>query len=186
MDESSPTPTHAAFLRGVNLARRRRVSSEELRATFEELGLSGVHTVRTSGNVVFAAARGGAEGDLQEAIEHALSDRFGFEVPVYLRSAAQLRALAATDPFPGEDLRPPRKLQVGLLARRLPARDRKRVLEHATADDLLSFGKLELLWLPSTTTQRSGLDLRKIEALTGPWTMRTMNTIQEIVAKHLS
>jgi uncharacterized protein (DUF1697 family) len=186
VDGSTPTPTHAAFLRAVNLGGRRRVSSEDLRATFERLGLHSVHTVRTSGNVVFAGAPGGAEGDLQEAIEHALADRFGFAVPVYLRSAAQLRALVATDPFPGERLGPPRKLQVALLARRPSARNRKRVLEHATEDDLLSFGKLELLWLPRTTTQRSSLELREIESLVGPWTMRTMNTMQEIVARHLS
>ncbi len=186
MDGSTSTPTHAAFLRAVNLGGRRRVSSEDLRATFEQLGLHSVHTVQTSGNVVFAGAPGGAEGDLREAIERALADSFGFAVPVYLRSAAQLRALVATDPFPGERLGPPRKLQVALLARRPSARDRKRVLEHATEDDLLSFGKLELLWLPRTTTQRSSLELREIESLIGPWTMRTMNTMQEIVARHLS
>jgi uncharacterized protein (DUF1697 family) len=182
MQHGTSSPTHAAFLRAVNLGGHRRVSSADLRAALEQAGLSGVKTFRASGNVVFA----GAGRDVQDVIEQALADRFGFAVPVYIRSAAQLRALAATDPFPGAPQRQSRKLQVALLTKRPPARDRDHVLEHATEDDLLSLGDRELLWLPSTTTQRSALDLRKIEALIGPWTMRTMNTIEEIVSRHFA
>ena len=47
---------HAAFLRGVNLGPRRRVSSEELRAVFEGIGFEDVASFRTSGNVVFSSA----------------------------------------------------------------------------------------------------------------------------------
>jgi uncharacterized protein (DUF1697 family) len=169
-------------LRAVNLGGQRRVSNDDLRTTFEQLGLGSVHTFRASGNVVFVSS----EADLKEAIEDALAERFGFAVPVYVRSAAQLRKLVATDPFPRARQRQSGKLQVALLERRPSARDRDRVLEHATEDDLLSFGARELLWLPSTGTQKSSLDLRRIEALIGLWTMRTMNTIEEIVARHFS
>jgi uncharacterized protein (DUF1697 family) len=180
--EGSPSPTHGAFLRAVNLGGHRRVSNEELRGALEQAGLSSVKTFRASGNAVFA----GGKNDVQDVIERALAARFGFTVPVYLRSAAQLQALVETDPFPDARSRPSRKLQVALLERRPSARDRDRVLEHATDDDLLSFGDRELLWLPSTTTRRSALDLRKIETLIGPWTMRTMNTLEEIVSRYFS
>ncbi len=186
MDRSTPKPTHAAFLRGVNLASRRRVSNDDLRATFEQLGLRSVSTLRASGNVVFGGVRRGSEGDLRDAIEQALADRFGFAVPTYLRSAAQLKALVAADPFADASNRASRKLQIALLARRPPPRERHQVLEQATDEDLLSFGDRELLWLPTAATQRSDLDLRRIEELIGPWTMRTMNTIEEIVARHFS
>ena len=49
---------YAAFLRGVNLGKHRRVSGAELRSLFEELGFEEVSSFRTSGNVVFEAASG--------------------------------------------------------------------------------------------------------------------------------
>jgi uncharacterized protein (DUF1697 family) len=177
-------PTHAAFLRAVNLGGRRRASSEALRATFEEIELGNAQTFRASGNVVFDAART-AEAQLREAIERALAERLGFSVSVYLRSAAQLRALTTDEPF--HAARTARaKLQVALLERPPSAREREQVLAHATNEDLLSFGRRELLWLPSSGTQRSNLNLRAIEKLIGPWTMRTMETIEEIVSRHFA
>jgi uncharacterized protein (DUF1697 family) len=72
---------YAAFLRAVNLGKNRRVTSDRLKALFEEAGADEVATFRTSGNVVFeASARHGArareapregarprDGDLPEA-----------------------------------------------------------------------------------------------------------------------
>ena len=52
---------YAAFLRAVNLGKNRRVTSDRLKALFEEAGAEDVATFRTSGNVVFEAlARHGA------------------------------------------------------------------------------------------------------------------------------
>jgi uncharacterized protein (DUF1697 family) len=184
METRTSASTHAAFLRAVNLGPRRRASSEDLRAAFEQTGLAGVHTFRTSGNVVFSATK--SESELRHDIERALEQRFGFSVPVYLRSAAELRKLAATDPFADAPMRASRKLQVALLNRRRSAADRKRVLAHATEDDLLSFSERELLWLPRAGTQTSALKLRELEKLIGPWTMRTMDTIRETVARYFS
>jgi hypothetical protein len=39
-------PTHAAFLRAVNLGGHRRVASADLRATFEEIGFASIATFR--------------------------------------------------------------------------------------------------------------------------------------------
>ena len=52
-----------------------------------------VATFRTSGNVVFAADRGSAR-QLAGRIETGLAGSLGFEVTVFLRTAAELRAIA--------------------------------------------------------------------------------------------
>jgi uncharacterized protein (DUF1697 family) len=178
-------PTHAAFLRAVNLGGRRRVSSGDLHAAFDGTGLAPIHTFRASGNVVFAAPRA-TEAELIETIERALGGRLGFAVPVYLRTAAELRALVTAGPFAGDRGSGTQRLQVALLTSRPSKRLREQVLGYATSDDLLSFGKRELLWLATGSTQGARLNLRAIERLLGPWTMRTMETIDELVLRHFS
>ena len=88
---------HVAFLRGMNLGGR-RIKNEELRAEFEALGFADVACFRASGNVVFSA-KGGSEAKLTGEIEAGLGEALGYEVPVFLRGAAELSALAAHEPF---------------------------------------------------------------------------------------
>jgi uncharacterized protein (DUF1697 family) len=177
------TPTHAAFLRGVNLGARRKTGSAELRACFEAIDLDEVQTFRTSGNVVLAAAREPAP-KLTERLEAALRDSFGFEVKVFLRTAKQLEAIAEHHPFPAAAVkRSEGKLQVALLTKAPSAAARNAVLAMATDEDRLAFAGRELYWLPNGRMTDSGLNLRAVEKLTDAWTMRTKATIELLAAK---
>ena len=111
-------PRYAAFLRGVNLGARRRAGSDDLRSCFEGIGLEGVATFRTSGNVVFEAGRE-ARAKLTGRIEKALAEALGYDVTVFLRTAAELEAIAAREPFPAKLVdRSKGKLQVALLPKK--------------------------------------------------------------------
>jgi uncharacterized protein (DUF1697 family) len=174
---------YVAFLRGMNLGGR-RIKNDELRGEFEALGLKDVATFRASGNVVFAAARKN-EAALAEKIEAGLASSLGYEVPVFLRSCAEVAAIADREPFDAQQLvRSRGKLQVSLLARKPSAAARKQVLALATAADPLAFGERELFWLPSGGLLESKLDLKAIERLLGRDTRRTLGTIEQIAAKH--
>jgi uncharacterized protein (DUF1697 family) len=81
-------PTFIALLRGVNVGTAKRVPMAELRALLEELGYTGVATVLNSGNAVFQAATG-TTSVLAERIEAAISVKFGFAVPVIVKSAKE-------------------------------------------------------------------------------------------------
>ena len=180
------TPTHAAFLRGVNLGSTRKTSSTELRACFEGIGLEEVDTFRTSGNVVLGAGREPAP-KLTKRLEAALRDSFGFEVKVFLRTAKQLRAIAEHQPFPAKAVASSEgKLQVALLAKKPSAARQKEILALGTDADRLTFGDRELYWLPSGRMRDAGLDLRAVEKLTDAWTMRTKGTIELLVARFFS
>ena len=173
---------YAAFLRAVNLGRNRRVSGAELRAIFEKLGLEDVASFRTSGNLVFEAPR-----DMTAQIEKALESELGYDVGVYLRTAAELREIASHDPFkPAETKASKGKLQVSLLSEKPTAAKRKQVLALATDQDRLAFGKRELYWLPSGGTMESELDRKAIDALVGPTTMRTKGTVEQLAAKYFA
>jgi uncharacterized protein (DUF1697 family) len=84
-----------ALLRGVNIGAH-QVAMADLRAEFESLGHTRVDTYIQSGNVVFTA---GPQLD-PAGIAAALAARFGFRIPVLLRSAAELRRVVNANPFP--------------------------------------------------------------------------------------
>ncbi len=184
---------YVAFLRGMNLGKR-RIKNEELRAEFEALGFADVATFRASGNVVFGVGdddaagtppKSKSEADLAATIESGLREALGYEVPVFLRSLAEVAAIAASRPFdPVAVARLKGKLQVSLLLKKPGAAARRKVLALAGDGDLLAFEGRELFWLPSGGLLESGLDLKAIEAALGPDTRRTMGTIEQIAAKY--
>jgi uncharacterized protein (DUF1697 family) len=142
-------PRYAAFLRAVNLGRNRRVSGAELSALFEEMGFEDVASFRTSGNVVFEAG-GESAAKLTARIEKDLERALGHEARTFLRTRAEIEALAAAEPFERSLVEASKgKLQVSLLADKPAAGARKQIEALATEDDRLAFGERELYWLPS-------------------------------------
>ncbi len=91
-------PVFVLLLRGVNVGRTRRVPMADLRALLAGLGHGPVATLLNSGNAVFGAARGSAESHAR-AIAAAIVDRFGFEVPVVVETAAELDRIVADNPL---------------------------------------------------------------------------------------
>jgi len=173
---------YVAFLRGMNLGKR-RIKNEELRAEFETLGFEDVSTFRASGNVIFGAAKK-SEGALTKEIERGLGEALGYEVPVFLRNRAEVAAIAAQEPFPAKAVEASKgKLQVTMLAKKPTAAARKKVLALATEEDSLAIVARELFWLPSGGTLESELDLKAIEKALGKGTQRTVGTIEQIAAK---
>ena len=133
------------------------------------------------------AAEGGSEAKLTAQIEAGLGEALGYEVPVFLRSAAELSALAAHEPFDAAAVEASKgKLQVALLPRKPVAKASKAALAEAGDEDRLAIEGRELYWLPSGGISESDLDLKAIETAVGPWTMRTMGTIEQIVAKYFA
>jgi uncharacterized protein (DUF1697 family) len=175
-------PSHVAFLRGMNLGGR-RIKNEELRAEFEALGFAEVACFRASGNVVFTAK--GGEAKLRKQIEAGLGEALGYEVPVFLRSAAELQAVAAHMPFDAKALKASKgKLQVAFLEQRPKAEARKRALALASDDDRLALEDRELYWLPKGGLSDSELDLKELADALGQNTVRTMGTVEQIAAKY--
>jgi uncharacterized protein (DUF1697 family) len=177
---------YAAFLRGMNLGRR-RITNEALRAHVAELGFEDVATFRASGNVVFGAPGDEPLGTVGRRLEEGLGKALSYDVPVFARTAEQVRGMAAFDPFDAKLVAASKgKLQVTLLTRRPTAAARRSALALATDDDLLAIEGAELYWLPSGGTLESVLDLKALGKLLGPTTMRTKGTIDQIAEKFFS
>jgi uncharacterized protein (DUF1697 family) len=182
---SAGTSRYAAFLRGMNVGGH-RVKSEELRSLFEALGFTDVRVFRASGNIVFTAEREPVT-ELTARSEAGLEEALGYAVPTFLRTAEEVRAIAAAQPFDPPLVQASKgKLQVTMLSSVPAKRAREDVLALPTGEDLLTLKGRELYWLPSGGILDSVLDLKAIAKLLGAGTTRTKNTVEQIAAKHFA
>lgn len=173
-----------AFLRGMNLGNR-RIKNPELVAHFEAMGLEDVATFRASGNVVFVDPAGEAESKLRERLEAELDERLGYDVAVFLRSAREVAAIAAREPFAAKAIAASKgKPQVQLLGRKPDAKAAKDALALAGPDDLMVVEGRELHWLPSVGLSETEVDLKALDRALGKGTMRTAGTIEAIATKY--
>lgn len=182
---SAGTSRYAAFLRGMNVGGH-RVKSDELRSLFEALGFTDVSVFRASGNVVFTATREPV-AELTVRSEAGLEEALGYAVPTFLRTAEEVRAIAAAQPFDPSQVEASKgKLQVTMLSSAPTNRAREDALALSTGEDLLTLEGRELYWLPSGGILDSALDLKTIAKLLGVGTTRTKNTVEQIAAKHFA
>ena len=108
-----------ALLRAVNVGGR-KLPMGALRQLCEELAWSDVATYIQSGNVVFAADA--APETLEAALERAIAERFGLDVPVMVRRAGEWAALAGGNPFAQAARDEPNRLLL-LVTKKSPAAD---------------------------------------------------------------
>lgn len=89
---------YVALLRAVNVAGTGKLPMAELRAMAEGLGLANVRTYIASGNLLFESAL--SEREVKAALETRIEAYAGKYVPIFVRTAAELAAVCAADPFP--------------------------------------------------------------------------------------
>lgn len=91
-------PAYIALLRALNLMGTRGLPMSELITLCEGLGFQSVRTWIASGNVVLQSRK--SESAVKSTLEAALSKRMGRPVGVMVRTAPQIAAVLAANPFP--------------------------------------------------------------------------------------
>jgi uncharacterized protein (DUF1697 family) len=139
-------PRYLAFLRGINLGKR-RVTMDHLRELFVELGCTEVETFIASGNVIFAD-RARDPHKIAARIAAHLEARLGYDVDTFVRTPAEIAALAALRPFPDADMDAPENtVHVGFFAAPLPAAQARAFAAIRTANDELHLAGRDFFWL---------------------------------------
>ncbi len=103
-----------AFLRAVNVGGTAKIAMAELKALAEDIGLAEPRTLLQSGNLVFEAG-GKMAAALEKLLEREIAERLGVETDVMVRTAGQLKAAIARNPFPKEAKNDPSLLHVRFL-----------------------------------------------------------------------
>jgi uncharacterized protein (DUF1697 family) len=173
---------HVAFLRGINVGGKNKLSMKDLSLMFLAAGCSDVETYIQSGNVV-CKARAAVAGKLPSAVARAVLERFGYRVPVVMRSASELRDLARKNPFleAGAD---PDVLHVALLAD-LPGAASVAALDarRSVPDEFIVRGREIYLRLPNGVA-RSKLTNAYFDAkLATTSTLRNWRTLLKLIER---
>ena len=171
--------THIALLRGINVGGKNKLPMEGLRAIFKAQGCASVRTYIQSGNVVFENPEA---TNLAERISKAITERFGYSVPVVLRTAAEFNQAAANNPFlrRGAD---PKALHVGFLSTAPPS-EAVQALDpnRSPPDEFVVLGREIYLHCPNGVA-RSKLTNAWFDSKLGVVsTMRNWNTVTKLLA----
>lgn len=91
--------TCISMLRGINVSGQKKIRMADLKKLYEELKLKEVITYIQSGNVIFKTAEKNTDEKIAALIEKAIQKKYGFEVPVIVRSAAEMNDAIKNNPF---------------------------------------------------------------------------------------
>jgi uncharacterized protein (DUF1697 family) len=176
-------PRYVAFLRAINVGGR-VVKMDRLRTLFEALELDEVATFIASGNVLFTSPSRSARA-LEEQIERRLDEALGYAVATFLRTPAELAAVAAYQPFGAADpLAAGHALSVGFLKAQPAAVAQEKLRALGTEIDELHVHGRELYWLRREKGMGSLVTFARLERTLGlPATFRNVTTVRKLAAK---
>jgi uncharacterized protein (DUF1697 family) len=159
---------YVALLRAVNVGGRKLVMAD-LKAIAEELGFEKARTFIASGNLLLASSK--SEAEVSSLLEERLKKHMGAEVPVMVRTASEMAAIAKANPFRRE---PPSKVAV-IFFEEPPPKDS---IEQARgiADEELALGRREIYVHYPSGMGRSKLRLPARAA----GTARNMNSVARL------
>ncbi len=95
---SKASDTYLALLRGINVGGKNKLPMKDLIAIFVAAGCGDVKTYIQSGNVIFRAPPD-LRDDLPGMITAAIAARFGYSVPLVLRTLDEIGAVLRNNPF---------------------------------------------------------------------------------------
>jgi len=173
---------HVALLRAINVGGR-FVRMPVLVAAFESIGLTDVRSVIASGNLLFRSATR-AQAPLARRIEGALLQALGYEVTTFLRSEAEWRALAQSEPpFAASLMTQAQALNVMFLADEPTLAQRDALGALVTPTDAFAVRGREIFWLCTTRQSESRFAAAVLERrLKLQTTLRTWQTVQKLAA----
>jgi len=171
---------YAALLRAINVGGH-VVPMLKLASLFEDLGFANVATFIASGNVMFDAPSGTARA-LEKRIAAHLERSLGYEVATFLRTPAELAAIAAhrafAKPVPGSTL------YIGFLGAAAAAGAKRAVAALETPSNAFRMHGRELHWRTTLGMGRNPISGAKLEkALGQPMTLRQHSTVEKLAAK---
>ena len=163
---------YAALLRAVNLAGTGKLLMTDLARLCAGEGLCDVKTYIQSGNVVFTSAK--KEEAVKAVLEKTLARHMGKPVAVMVRTADELEAVVAANPFPEA---PPNRLLITFFDEPLS----KAVLTGVVApggERLVIRGRELFIHYPDGM----GVSKLKVPALKAAGTGRNLNTVVKLAA----
>ncbi len=176
-------PKCIAFLRAINVGGH-NVKMDALCTMFVELGLTKVETFIASGNVIFESKVRNLK-TLENKIAEHLHQALGYEVATFIRTAAEVKAVAEYQPFSEADMNTAAALNVGFLAEPLSEEATKNLFAYRSDMDDLHVNNREVYWLCRMKQTDSPFAKKGFEKIVKTKaTFRGVNTVRRLTAKY--
>lgn len=180
--------TFISILRGINVSGQKKILMADLKALYENLGFKEVKTYIQSGNVIFKTENKKASSsdiDIAKKIEQAIFEKYNFQVPVIVRTAAEMKKTIAANPFLKDDNNiEADKLHVTFLAEEPAQKNLETIKSFDFSPDRFEIiGKDVFLYIPDkygdTKLSNKFFETKlKVSATTRNW--RTVNNLMEL------
>lgn len=108
-------PTWVSLLRAVNLGAHNKVPMADLRKALSEAGFQRVQTYVASGNVITTSRHRSADR-VAARVREVVAELTGLDVPVMVRSPAEIDAVLAANPWPEATRERPKLVHVFFLS----------------------------------------------------------------------
>jgi uncharacterized protein (DUF1697 family) len=169
-----------ALLRGINVGGKNVLPMRELAEIFAETGCRDVQTYIQSGNVVFWANSKVVKA-LPGAITKRIEERFGYRVPVVVRTEEQMRLVVGNNPFLRSGV-PEDRLHVYFLVGQPAAEDVAQLDSKRSAPDRFAVVGGEIyLELPNGVANTKLTNAYFDSKLTTTCTLRNWRTVLKLI-----
>jgi uncharacterized protein (DUF1697 family) len=173
------------LLRGINVGGKNKLPMKDLVAIFVAAGCADVQTYIQSGNVV-CKAPAKVSKQLAATVEAAILERWGYRVPIVMRTADELETVGRNNPFlkAGKE---PDTLHVAFLSH-VPEPARVSTLDpkRSPPDELVVRGRDIYLRLPNGVAPSKLTNAYFDAALRTTSTMRNWRTVLQLLEMALS
>jgi uncharacterized protein (DUF1697 family) len=178
--------TYISLLRGINVSGQKRIQMSALKALYEELKLKGIITYIQSGNVIFRASKNVSRQELSKSIEEKIREKYDFDVPVIIRTLAEMKKTLSLNPFLNKKGIDTERLYVTFLVETPKQADRKSIERFdCSPDKFIIIDKEVFLQCPlgygkSKISNNLFENKLKVTATTRNW--KTVNTLVELAS----
>ncbi|GAA0611503.1 DUF1697 domain-containing protein [Virgibacillus siamensis] len=169
--------TYVALLRAINLGRKNKVKMAELRSFLESLGLQQVRTYIQSGNIIFDSEMKAFA--LKNKLEWELEEKFGFAIPVMLRTRSEWSKIVEQCPYADKKLTNEQSIHISFLAATPSQHAIDRLGDYENNIDTYELIGKEVYMLFGRNLHKSNLQ-RHLQKLEIPATMRNWKTVMKL------
>lgn len=173
-------PKLIVLLRGINIGSRNRVAMPKLRDVLTDAGFGDVKTYVQSGNVVLSAK--GSADKVARRCERLIADEFGLEIPVIVRTQAQLAKVVERNPL-GKVATDPKRYQVSFMTGKLTAAIERKLEELAAPTErFVVSGREVYAWHPEGVARSKLWTMLAGRGLGVTATARNWTTVTSLLA----
>lgn len=178
---------YISLLRGINVSGQKSIKMDALRQLYTDLGLEDVSSYIQSGNIIFSPGKIPIKG-LETVLQQAIKKRFGFDVPVLIRSHQQLDKIILAMPFDQVDIDSQGNLLlVCFLSSSMDKAKFSLLKEHVTAGEELHASNTEIyLYCPQghgKSKLTNTLIEKKLGTCASTRNLKTLNKLYELMSQ---